>query len=192
MPQIMIDIHSAAESTRFYFIVPACAYGTLEYVKSLHQAFQKTKDPLPKMLDMATLHNRPEIAEYCIGAAARVVIRNPCDLNKTIVAGYSYCDGVRGACGNDIRQKQSVYKSTTAEPQPLRSSYSRLFQHFSPLDTRLHRLRIPTRRRTITKIGEVGTKGPEGHPAWLRWSHNLSTTHQRAEQSHQGKRSSNL
>ena len=85
----MIDIHSAAESTQFYYLVAACAYGTLEYVKSLHQAFQKTKDPLSKMLDMATFYNRPEIVEYCIGAGAQVVFRNPYDLNDTIVTGHS-------------------------------------------------------------------------------------------------------
>ena len=68
----------------------ACAYGTLEYVRSLHQAFQIPKDPLPKMLNIATLHNRPEIAEYCISAGARVVYRNPYNLNKSIVIGHSY------------------------------------------------------------------------------------------------------
>lgn len=49
---------------------------TPEYVKSLPPAFQKTKDPLPKMLDTPTLHNRPEITEYCIGTGARVVFRH--------------------------------------------------------------------------------------------------------------------
>lgn len=42
------------------------------------------------MLKTATLFNRPEIAEYCISARARVVYRNPYDLNKTIVTGHSY------------------------------------------------------------------------------------------------------
>lgn len=41
------------------------------------------------MLKTATLFNRPEIAEYCISAGARVVYRNPYDLNKTIVTGHS-------------------------------------------------------------------------------------------------------
>ena len=86
----MIDITTATESTDFYYLVAACAYSTLKYVKSLHQAFQKTKDPLPKMLDIATLYNRPEIAEYCIDAGARVAFRNPYDLNRTIVTGHSY------------------------------------------------------------------------------------------------------
>ena len=63
-PQIYIL--SAAESTAFYYLVAACAYRTLEYVKSLPNAFQNTKDPLPKMLVIATLRNRPEIAEHCI------------------------------------------------------------------------------------------------------------------------------
>lgn len=66
----MIDIHSAAESARFYYLMAARTYGTLEYVKSLHQAFQKTKDPPPKMLDMATFYNRPEIVEYFIGCGS--------------------------------------------------------------------------------------------------------------------------
>lgn len=66
----MIDSVSAAESTEFYYLVAACAYGTLGYVKSLHQAFQNTKDPLTKMLYIATFRNRPEIVEYCIGAGA--------------------------------------------------------------------------------------------------------------------------
>ena len=42
------------------------------------------------MLEIATLYNRPEIAEYCIGAGARVAFRNPYDLNRTIVTGHSY------------------------------------------------------------------------------------------------------
>lgn len=86
----MIDITTATESTEFYYLVAACAYGTLKYVKSLHQAFQKRKDPLPKMLDIATFYNRPEIAEYCIDAGGRVAFRNPYDLNRTIVTGHSY------------------------------------------------------------------------------------------------------
>lgn len=79
----MIDMHSAAESTQFYYLVAACAYGTLDYVKSLHRAFQKTKDPLPKMLDMATFYNRPEIVEYCIRVGAQSFFRNPHDTNVT-------------------------------------------------------------------------------------------------------------
>lgn len=74
----------------FYYLVAACAYGTLEYVKSLHQAFQNAKDPLPKMLDIATLHNRPEIAKYCIVAGARVAFQNPYDLHFRIITGHSY------------------------------------------------------------------------------------------------------
>lgn len=69
-------------------LVVACAYGTLEYVKSLHQAFQNTKDPIPKMLNIATFHNRPEIVEYCIGAGAR--LRSPYDLHGSNVMGSSY------------------------------------------------------------------------------------------------------
>lgn len=85
----MIDITTATEFTEFYYLVAACAYGILKYVKSLHQAFQKIKDPLPKMLDIATFYNRSEIAEYYIDARARVAFRNPYDLNRTIVAGHS-------------------------------------------------------------------------------------------------------
>ena len=81
---------AAAESTSFYYLVAACAYGTLEYVKSLHQAFHNAKDPLPKMLDIATLHDRPEIAEYCIVAGARVTFQNPYNLHRSIVTGNSY------------------------------------------------------------------------------------------------------
>ena len=43
MSQITIDIHPTAESTQFWYLVATCAYGTFEYVRSLHQAFQKTK-----------------------------------------------------------------------------------------------------------------------------------------------------
>lgn len=84
---MMIDIISATESTQFFYLVAACADGTVKY---LYQGFQKTKDPHPKMLDIATLHNRPEIAEYCIGTGARVAFRNPYNLNKSIVVGHSY------------------------------------------------------------------------------------------------------
>lgn len=59
--------------SQFYYLVAACAYGTLEDVKSLQQAFQKTKDPLPKMSDTATPFNRPDIAEYRISAGSRVI-----------------------------------------------------------------------------------------------------------------------
>ena len=68
----------------------ACVYGRLEYVKSLHQAFQNTEDPLPKMLAFATGHNRPEIAKYCIDAGAGVGNYGPYDLHKCIVTGNSY------------------------------------------------------------------------------------------------------
>lgn len=68
----------------------ACAYGTLEYVKSLHQAFENTKDPLPKMLAFATHYNRPEIAKYCIGLGARVDSQSSYDLHRRIIAGNSY------------------------------------------------------------------------------------------------------
>ena len=82
---------AAAESTSFFDLVAACAYGTLEYVKSLHQAFHNAKDPLPKMLNIAILHNRPEIAEYCIVAGARVTFaENPYNLHRRIVTGRSY------------------------------------------------------------------------------------------------------
>ena len=89
-PQTAIDILSAAESTTFYYLVAACVYGTLEYVKSLHQAFKNTEDPLPKMLAFATRHNRPEIAKYCIDAGAGVSNYGPYDLHKRIVTGNSY------------------------------------------------------------------------------------------------------
>lgn len=68
----------------------ACAYGTLEYVKSLYQAFQNAKDPLPKLLDITTLHNRPEIAKYCIVAGAPVTLENPYDLHFRIIRGHSF------------------------------------------------------------------------------------------------------
>ena len=85
------DVHSP--SSWIYSVLLPCGSLRLwipEYVKSLHHPYQKTKDPLPEILDMATLHNRSETAEYCNGAGARVVFRNPDDLNKTIMTGYSY------------------------------------------------------------------------------------------------------
>lgn len=63
----MIDVILAIELTQFYYSIVACIYGTLEYIKSLHQAFQKIKDPLFKKLNTATFYNRPKIAKYCIG-----------------------------------------------------------------------------------------------------------------------------
>lgn len=42
------------------------------------------------MLVCATLHNRPEIAKYCIGAGARVRNYGPYDLQKCVVTGNSY------------------------------------------------------------------------------------------------------
>ena len=81
---------SGAEASRFYYLVAACAYGKLEYVESLHIAFQSSKDPLSKMLHIATLYNRPEIAKYCIGAGAQVAFQNPYDLHQTVVTGNSY------------------------------------------------------------------------------------------------------
>ena len=68
----------------------ACAYGTLECVKSLHRAFQNTKDPVLKMLNIATLCNCPEIAEYCIGLGARVDTRGLYNLHHQIMLGNSY------------------------------------------------------------------------------------------------------
>ncbi len=89
-PQAVIDVLSAAEDTTFYYLVAACVYGTLEYLKSLHQAFKNTEDPLPKMLFFATRHNRPEIAKYCIGAGARVSNYGPYDLQQCVVTGSSF------------------------------------------------------------------------------------------------------
>lgn len=105
----MIDSYSAAESTRFFYLVAACAYGTVGYVKALHQAFKKTKDPLPKMLDMATFYNRPEIVKFCIrdkmgerkkenrkerkkrkkGNRGQGVLRTPYDLNDIMKTAHS-------------------------------------------------------------------------------------------------------
>lgn len=54
----------------FIYLVATCAYGKMEYVRSLHVAIKRTKDSLPKMLDIATFYNRSEVAQYCSGAAA--------------------------------------------------------------------------------------------------------------------------
>ena len=102
---------TAAESTSFYYLVAACAYGTLEYVKSLQHQFHNTKDPLPKMLEIATLHDRPEIAEYCIAAGARVTFdENPYDLHRRIITGHSYetCK-VLVAHGLDINEPSECF-----------------------------------------------------------------------------------
>lgn len=42
------------------------------------------------MLEIATLYNQPELAEYCIRAGAQVAFQNPYDLHQAIVTGESF------------------------------------------------------------------------------------------------------
>lgn len=42
------------------------------------------------MLDITTLHNRPEIAKHCIVAGAPVTLENPYDLHFRIIRGHSF------------------------------------------------------------------------------------------------------